>query len=39
MVFLSWFRPPPAREGWFPRSGYRDGVHGGRFDRRVFGLC
>jgi hypothetical protein len=25
---------PLGREGWFPRSGYRGGVHGGSFDRR-----
>jgi hypothetical protein len=24
--------PPPVREGWFPRSGYR--VRGGSVDRR-----
>jgi hypothetical protein len=30
----SWFCPPPAREGWFPHSSYRGGVHGGSFDRR-----
>jgi hypothetical protein len=28
------FGPPPGREGWFPRSGYRGGVRGGSFDRR-----
>jgi hypothetical protein len=28
------FDPPPVREGLFPRSGYRDGVHGGSFDMR-----
>jgi hypothetical protein len=28
------FHPPLAREGWFPRSGYRGGVRGGSFDRR-----
>jgi hypothetical protein len=28
------FSPPLGREGWFPRSGYRGGVRGGRFDRR-----
>jgi hypothetical protein len=28
------FGPPPAREGWFPCSGYRGGVCGGSFDRR-----
>jgi hypothetical protein len=22
------FGPPPVREGWFPHSGYCDGVHG-----------
>jgi hypothetical protein len=27
------FRPPPAREGWFPCSGYCGGVRGGSFDR------
>jgi hypothetical protein len=28
------FGPPPVREGWFPRSGYRGGVRVGSFDRR-----
>jgi hypothetical protein len=28
------FRPPLAREGWFPRSGYSGCVRGGSFDRR-----
>jgi hypothetical protein len=28
------FGPPPGREGWFPRSGYRGGVRGCSFDRR-----
>jgi hypothetical protein len=28
------FGPPPGREGWIPRSGYRGGVRGGSFDRR-----
>jgi hypothetical protein len=26
--------PPPGREGWFPRSGYRGGFRGASFDRR-----
>jgi hypothetical protein len=34
------FRPSPAREGWFPLSGYRGGVLGGSFDRRdAMALC
>jgi hypothetical protein len=28
------FGSPPARESWFPRSGYHGGDHGGSFDRR-----
>jgi hypothetical protein len=28
------FGPPPVREGWFPRSGYRGGVRGSSFDRK-----
>jgi hypothetical protein len=28
------FRSPLAREGWFPRSGYRGGVRGGSFGRK-----
>jgi hypothetical protein len=28
------FGPPPVREGWFPRSGYRGGVRGGSFGRK-----
>jgi hypothetical protein len=28
------FRPPPAREGRFPRIGYRGGVRRGSFVRR-----
>jgi hypothetical protein len=28
------FGPPPVREGWFPHSGYLDGVRGGSFGRR-----
>jgi hypothetical protein len=28
------FRPPLAREGWFPCSGYRGGVRGCSFNRR-----
>jgi hypothetical protein len=28
------FVVPPSIEGWFPRSGYCGGVHGGSFDRR-----
>jgi hypothetical protein len=27
------FHPPPAGEGWFPRSGYHGVVRGGSFDR------
>jgi hypothetical protein len=33
------FCPPPAREVWLHRSGYRDGVHGGSFDRRDDLVC
>jgi hypothetical protein len=29
------FGPPPVREGWFPRSGFRGGVRGGSFGRKV----
>jgi hypothetical protein len=29
------FGPPLVREGWFPRSGYRGGVRGGSFGRKV----
>jgi hypothetical protein len=28
------FGPPSGREGWFPHSGYRGGVHGGSFGRK-----
>jgi hypothetical protein len=28
------FGSPSGREGWFPHSGYRGGVRGGRFGRR-----
>jgi hypothetical protein len=28
------FGPPPVREGWFPRSGFRGGVRGGSFGRK-----
>jgi hypothetical protein len=28
------FGPPPVREGWFPRSGYRGSVRGGSFGRK-----
>jgi hypothetical protein len=34
MIFLLCFGTPPIREIWFPRSGYRGGVHAGSFDRR-----
>jgi hypothetical protein len=33
------FGPPPGREGWFPRSGYRGGVRGGRFGRKDGLVC
>jgi hypothetical protein len=33
------FRPPLAREGWFPCSGYCGGVRGDSFDRRDAMIC
>jgi hypothetical protein len=33
------FGPPPDREGWFPRIGYRGGVRGGSFGRKVVLDC
>jgi hypothetical protein len=33
------FGPPPGREGWFPRSGYRGGVCGGSFGRKDGLVC
>jgi hypothetical protein len=31
---FSGFGPPPVREGWFPRCGFRGGVRGGSFGRK-----
>jgi hypothetical protein len=37
--FFHGFGPPPGREGWFPRSGYRGGVRGGSFGRKDGLVC
>jgi hypothetical protein len=34
LAFFRGFGPPLGREGWFPHSGYRGGVHGGSFGRK-----
>jgi hypothetical protein len=38
-AFFCGFGPPPGREGWFPHSGYRGGVHGGSFGRKDCLVC
>jgi hypothetical protein len=34
-AFIHGFGPPSGGEGWFPHSGYRGSVRGGRFGRKI----